>query len=249
MDSRRRQTGQSLAETILLALLLAIIAGGVALLMGPGLDRVHSAVGDWWSRRVAPRFSASPAMTTVCADIDIVGSLTFRDLDADGQAETLGFGGPGNCSQVSAAGHPDDPLTSSASLGRLRCAAIDPLTLDLDYSESAAGVAFKPASPPSTLRLLDGAGGATLLSVDMAWDELLLSTVQGELTVAGLSAAQTDPRIDSPTLQAFDYAPACTISFSLPTTAGLLSFDPATNRLVLAARSVPFTARLSTCRR
>lgn len=255
--------GQGLLEYVLLIGLLGVIAGGALIIIGPGVDNVYSEVNRWLSGAEAAQppagvptptaqaFTPTPAATAICADITIAGSASFRDLNRDGQAETIRFGGASNCGQISGASSPGDPLVSQAQSNRLRCVALDPITLDLNHTQGAGGaVVFKPLSTSITLKLHEKRGGPILLSANLSLGALTLSTSRGALTVASVAGLQVDNRISSPTLNAFAAAPATQASFSFSNPSNILIFDAKTGRYRLAARSVPYTLKLSTvCRR
>jgi len=264
--------GQGLIEYVLLLALLVLVAGGTAVVVGPGIGNVYSQVAALVGGGAsAPAFTlegnagtatpvATPAVapegnagaatpvatpTIQCAEISIAGSASFRDVNNDGRAETVRFGGSANCSQVTDTAIADDPLASRAGRGRLRCVAVDPLTLDLQYVESAGSVTYQVTSGPATLRLLEKRNGATLLSATLTFGELVVSTRSGSLS-ATVSGVGVDNSIQSPTLEIFGRTPASRVSFALPDTSRLLTLDSQSGQYRLARRSVSYTARLAT---
>ncbi len=244
---------QGALDYVLLVALLALVAGGIVIVAGPGVGAVYSDIAAWFSTLGTPGSSASPSAPPAgapCADILIRGSASFRDANHDGQVESIHFGGDVNCSLVSGTSAAGDPLDASARIGRLRCVAIDPITLDPNPTAGPTGdLTFRSASASSSLRILEARHGALLLSANLTWGDLVISPRGGALTITDVTGLQADDRIGSPTLATFSGAPAVAGSLTFPAPGSAVESAGA-GSLRLTAHSIPFTARISTiCRR
>jgi hypothetical protein len=245
MNESHAQRGQSLIEVLLLIALLGLIAGGVALIVGPGIGNVYSYVIE----RLPVAGEPAPAGAQ-CADLRISGSASFRDTDGDAKADVIHFGGLANCSQVSSAGPADDPLVARAAIGRLRCVALYPIAFQPDAIANVRGrLTFKLTTSTSRLEIRAGRAGPMLLTADLAPGNLTMTERAGSLTIAGVSGLEVADSIGSHTLAIFAGAPAVAADLAFPAPAAMLE-NAGSGATWLKPHNIPFTARISAaCRR
>jgi hypothetical protein len=248
MRRTKAEAAQSLAEIALLIMLLTILGGGVAILVGPGLDAAYERVADWADAilpRVALPTFGRPAAPTACAQLTLMGALESLDTDGDGLIDTLRFGGPANCSLVVATRTAGDPLTADASSvpARLYCAEIDALRVGAEYSEGGGAFAFHTVPAPAQLHIVDE-NDRPLLSATLTFGDLTVRPRRVDLSVQ-VSDLRVEDRIGSPTLAALQQAGAAQLTFELPAAEPWVGQETRAGKFRLLPRRERYSATLS----